>query len=73
MIATSTKVDLESFQVDAKFDDAYFSKDKKASRAGKETEFFGENKEKKTLCVSLFPPFPSSSTFHSPPSYLNCH
>jgi ribosomal protein L14E/L6E/L27E len=61
VIATSTKVDLESFSVDTeKFNDAYFSKDSKASRAGKETEFFGENKEKKTLCVSLsFPAFPS--------------
>lgn len=34
-------------QVDAKFNDAYFSKDKKSSTKATEKEFFGENKEKK--------------------------
>ncbi|CDR49048.1 RHTO0S22e02014g1_1 [Rhodotorula toruloides] len=46
-IATSTKVDLSNFEVDAKFNDAYFSKDKKSSTKATEKEFFGENKEKK--------------------------
>ncbi|BGP17984.1 hypothetical protein JCM10213_005023 [Rhodosporidiobolus nylandii] len=47
VIATATKVDLAGFTLDAKFNDAYFSKEKKASRNGKEGEFFGEGKEKK--------------------------
>lgn len=39
-------------QVDAKFNDAYFSKDKSASRNGTEAEFFkasGEKAEKKAF------------------------
>lgn len=72
VIATSTKVDLGSFQVrrsphsllsrsspiltlsrsprpqlDAKFNDAYFSKDKSSSRSAKEGEFFKDGEEKK--------------------------
>ncbi|GAA6016365.1 hypothetical protein JCM10207_003839 [Rhodosporidiobolus poonsookiae] len=47
VIGTSTKVDLSGLDV-AKFDDAYFTKPKKAARAT-EGEFFGEGKEKKTL------------------------
>ncbi|GAA5992563.1 hypothetical protein JCM11641_002633 [Rhodosporidiobolus odoratus] len=49
VIATSTKVDLSGFSLDAKFDDAYFSKEKSSSRNGKEGEFFGEGKEKKAF------------------------
>ncbi|GAA5928032.1 hypothetical protein JCM3775_002793 [Rhodotorula graminis] len=47
VIATSTKVDLGSFQLDAKFNDAYFSKDKSSSRSAKEGEFFKDGEEKK--------------------------
>lgn len=37
-------------QVDEKFNDAYFSKDKSASRAGTEAEFFkGDKAEKKAF------------------------
>merc|ERR1712169_37173 len=51
VIATSTKVDLSSFQLDAKFDDAYFSKDKSPSRQAKEGDFFkdGESDKKKAF------------------------
>ncbi|GAA5970373.1 hypothetical protein JCM21900_002611 [Sporobolomyces salmonicolor] len=50
VIATSTKVDLSSFQLDAKFNDAYFSKEKSAKRAGTEGEFFKDGeKEKKAF------------------------
>ncbi|TNY23027.1 60S ribosomal protein L6 [Rhodotorula diobovata] len=51
VIATSTKVDLSSFQLDAKFDDAYFSKDKSSSRQAKEGDFFkdGESDKKKAF------------------------
>ncbi|GAA5825324.1 hypothetical protein JCM3770_000244 [Rhodotorula araucariae] len=48
-IATSTKVDLSSFQLDAKFNDAYFSKEKSASRQGKEGDFFKDGAEKKAF------------------------
>merc|ERR1711915_12281 len=50
VIATSTKVDLGSFQLDAKFNDAYFSKEKTAKRSGTEGEFFKDGeKEKKAF------------------------
>ncbi|GAA5822339.1 hypothetical protein JCM11251_006306 [Rhodosporidiobolus azoricus] len=47
LIGTSTKVDISSVDV-SKFDDAYFTKEKKASRKGTEGEFFkdGENEKK---------------------------
>merc|ERR1712093_43817 len=47
VIATSTKVDLSSFQLDA----AYFSKDKSSSRQAKEGDFFkdGESDKKKAF------------------------
>ncbi|KAK4051680.1 60S ribosomal protein L6 [Microbotryomycetes sp. JL221] len=47
VIATSTKVDIGSLSVDAKIDDAYFSKDKKASRNGTEGEFFKDGEDAK--------------------------
>ncbi|KAK4051041.1 60S ribosomal protein L6 [Microbotryomycetes sp. JL201] len=46
-IATSTKVDISGLSVDAKIDDAYFSKDKKASRKGSEGEFFKDGEQEK--------------------------
>ncbi|GAA6020783.1 hypothetical protein JCM11491_004648 [Sporobolomyces phaffii] len=50
VIATSTKVDLASFQLDAKFNDAYFAKEKTAKRSGTEGEFFKDGeKEKKAF------------------------
>ena len=36
-----------SQQLDAKFNDAYFSKDKSSSRSAKEGEFFKDGEEKK--------------------------
>ncbi len=50
-LATSTKVDLGALSIDAKLNDAYFSKDKKASRNGTEAEFFeaGKKDEKKAF------------------------
>ncbi|GAA5881624.1 hypothetical protein JCM8547_003599 [Rhodosporidiobolus lusitaniae] len=49
VIATSTKVDVSSVQVEEKINDAYFTKDSKVSRKGKEGEFFGEGAEKKAF------------------------
>lgn len=50
-IATSTKVDLGTLSIDAKLNDAYFSKEAKASRNGTEAEFFeaGKKAEKKAF------------------------
>ncbi|KAJ1805370.1 60S ribosomal protein L6 [Coemansia sp. RSA 2599] len=47
VIATSTKVDLAGFKVDAKFNDAYFKKEAQPKLKGTEEEFFGENAKKK--------------------------
>lgn len=46
VIATSTKVDLSSVKVDAKFDDKYFARQKAAGakKAKGETEFFADTK-----------------------------
>lgn len=51
VIATSTKVSLPSSLDLAKFDDAYFTKDKASSRKGTEGEFFDKESkpEKKQL------------------------
>ncbi|GAA6030271.1 hypothetical protein JCM8097_009020 [Rhodosporidiobolus ruineniae] len=49
VIATSTKVDISSLQLDAKFNDAYFTKEKKGSRKGSEGEFFKDGEEKKAF------------------------
>ncbi|GAA5898303.1 hypothetical protein JCM6882_000124 [Rhodosporidiobolus microsporus] len=48
LIGTSTKVDVSAVDV-SKFDDAYFTKEKKASRKGTEGEFFKEGEEKKAI------------------------
>ncbi|CAD6578977.1 MAG: hypothetical protein TREMPRED_002317 [Tremellales sp. Tagirdzhanova-0007] len=48
VIATSTKVDVSSVSIPESVNDSYFSKSKTA-KTSKEGEFFGENKEKKTL------------------------
>ncbi|GAA5898292.1 hypothetical protein JCM6882_000122 [Rhodosporidiobolus microsporus] len=48
LIGTSTKVDVSAVDV-SKFDDAYFTKEKKASRKGTEGEFFKEGEEKKAF------------------------
>ncbi|KAJ2786212.1 60S ribosomal protein L6 [Coemansia javaensis] len=47
VIATSTKVDLAGVEVDAKFDDSYFKREKEAKLKGTEAEFFGEGAQKK--------------------------
>jgi large subunit ribosomal protein L6e len=50
VIATSTKVDISSLKVDEKFNDAYFTKEKSATRNGTEAEFFkGDKAEKKAF------------------------
>ncbi|ORX94405.1 hypothetical protein K493DRAFT_315504 [Basidiobolus meristosporus CBS 931.73] len=49
VLATSTKVDLSNVNVDAKFDDAYFKKEKAAKAKGTEEEFFGEEQKKKVI------------------------
>ncbi|PWN54078.1 putative 60S large subunit ribosomal protein L6 [Violaceomyces palustris] len=41
VIATSTKIDLEGVQVDAKFDDAYFKREK-AAKTKQEASFFAD-------------------------------
>lgn len=46
-IATSTKVDISSYKVDAKFNDAYFKHVEAPKPKGNEEEFFGENVQKK--------------------------
>ena len=48
VIATSTKVDVSSVSIPDSINDSYFAKSK-AEKNSKEGEFFGENKEKKTL------------------------
>jgi|DeeseametaMP1200_FD_contig_31_1322365_length_970_multi_15_in_0_out_0_1 large subunit ribosomal protein L6e len=47
VIATSTKVDLAGVSVDAKFNDAYFAKAKKAEAKKTEGEFFADKKAEK--------------------------
>ncbi|KAJ1838787.1 60S ribosomal protein L6 [Coemansia sp. RSA 486] len=47
VIATSTKVDLAGYKVDAKFNDAYFKKEAQAKLKGTEEEFFGKDAQKK--------------------------
>lgn len=48
---TLTRTSTHSPQLDAKFDDAYFSKDKSSSRQAKEGDFFkdGESDKKKAF------------------------
>ncbi|KAJ2154475.1 60S ribosomal protein L6 [Coemansia sp. RSA 1935] len=47
VIATSTKVDLSSYKVDAKFNDEYFKHEQVAKLTGTEEEFFGKEAQKK--------------------------
>ncbi|KAJ1960696.1 60S ribosomal protein L6 [Dipsacomyces acuminosporus] len=47
VIATSTKVDISGYKVDAKFDDAYFKREEEAKLKGTEEEFFGKDAKKK--------------------------
>jgi len=47
VIATSTKVELGSIEIDAKVDDAYFSKAKPSKSHGTESEFFKDGAETK--------------------------
>ena len=53
VIATSTKVDLADFAVDAKFDDAYFQKPKGTKKAKSEEEFFDDGEGKKAEKLKL--------------------
>ncbi|ODQ65833.1 60S ribosomal protein L6-B [Nadsonia fulvescens var. elongata DSM 6958] len=48
VIATSTKVSVESLDV-KKFDVAYFAHEKKSKKSAGEKEFFGDNAEKKEV------------------------
>ncbi|ORX93844.1 hypothetical protein K493DRAFT_262004 [Basidiobolus meristosporus CBS 931.73] len=52
VVATSTKVDLSNVTIDAKFDDAYFKKEKAPKAKGTEEEFFGEEQKKKVISES---------------------
>ncbi|KAM0750982.1 hypothetical protein T439DRAFT_325139 [Meredithblackwellia eburnea MCA 4105] len=47
VIATSTKVDLAGVEVDAKFNDAYFTKAATSKRAGTEAAFFKDGEKEK--------------------------
>jgi len=53
VIATSTQVDISNAQIDEKFNDAFFKKEKVVKKKGTEEEFFGDNKKSKE-------PFPES-------------
>lgn len=48
VIATSTKVDVSSVEVE-KFNVAYFARDSKSKKTGSEEEFFGDKTEKKEV------------------------
>jgi len=55
VIATSTKVDVSSLKVDAKFNDDYFRRPKKEKKKKTQEEFFAtETKKKKLLHLIVF-------------------
>jgi len=46
VIDTSTKINIDGVQIDKKFDDDYFKKDKETKKKGTEEEFFAADKKK---------------------------
>ncbi|KAL1923637.1 60S ribosomal protein eL6 [Calcarisporiella thermophila] len=52
VIATSTKIDISSIQIDGKFNDTYFKKSKDSKKKATEEEFFDSEKKKEPLAES---------------------